>query len=124
VKSSFPNLNPLVLPNYTVPITVNTLNPWWLSGYFTLYCTFNLWIDAAGWGNDIYQKFRATFTFTTINAWSPFAQVIANYLGLSLYTRSDGRVDVMAQSREQALDVAQFFNKYPLQSHKHKEFMV
>ncbi len=40
VKCYFPNLIPSVLPEYNIKDI--ELEPWWISGYFTIYCHFQL----------------------------------------------------------------------------------
>lgn len=47
VKIYFPNLVPAVLPEYK--IDNEELDPWWISGYLTLYCNFNLAVLSGGW---------------------------------------------------------------------------
>lgn len=50
VMQAFPTLTPLTLPTYTLPVAVHAINPWWISGYLTLYGTFDLKIETSGWG--------------------------------------------------------------------------
>ena len=46
------------------------------------------------------------------------------YLGVSCYVRTDGRVDVMAQSNDEGLCIVSFFDEYPLQSYKHDQYLI
>lgn len=52
------------------------------------------------------------------------AKVIAEFLELSCYIRTNGRVDVQAQSKEQAINLMGYFDQYPLQSYKHAHYEV
>lgn len=126
VKQAFPALSPVTLPAYTVPVTVDTLSPWWLSGYLTLYCSFSLTIEAAGWKQDFYQKYRHRFavSFASLPNYELFASVIAQYLGLPYYIRMDGRIDVVAQSESEAHDLILFLDNYPLQSYKDEHYNI
>lgn len=124
-RRAFPDINPITLPQYICNITVSTLNPWWLSGYLTLYCSFRLNIDATGWGNSTFQKFQQSFSVSFDIVSLELAVVIAQYLGLSYYTRTDGsRVDVMTQSVTASISLGSFLTEYPLQSSKDQEFKV
>lgn len=123
VMEAFPSLTPVVLPAYNLP--VSSLNPWWISGYLTLYCSFALKIDAAGWGESVYNKFRHPFYFSFDSKNLPLANAIGAYLSLSVYVRGSGeRVDVMAQSTAEAESVIDFFDVYPLQSYKNDQYEV
>ncbi len=74
VMQAFPTLTPITLPDYVVTVTAETINPWWISGYLTLYCSFDLSVVSGSWGPTFYQKFRHSFDVSfKINA-LPFAQ--------------------------------------------------
>ena len=126
VKKDFPNIKPLLLPNYVNSINLNKIYPWWISGYLALYCSFKLQIYTGwGWGKQIYYKYRHQFIFSLDMESLPIAQVIASYLGISVYIRKNNlRVDVIAQSNEEVNQIVVFFNLYPLQSYKHAQFLV
>lgn len=51
IKTLFPNLVPEILPDFNIKEI--ELNPWWLSGYLTLYCNFTFSVLAGGWKQDI-----------------------------------------------------------------------
>jgi hypothetical protein len=125
-KQAFPSLTPISLPSYTVPVKLEDLNPWWVSGYLTLYCSFGLKIEAAGgWDKDIYNKFRHTFKVSFDNASLSLAHLIADFIGIPYYVRSDGeRVDVMAQSSQEVNNVVSFLDDYPLQSYKNAQYDI
>lgn len=125
VMQAFPNLIPITLPSYVVPVTAETINPWWISGYLTLYCSFGLSVTAGGWGSDYYRKFQHSFDVSFKIIALPLAQVISEYIGIQLYVRSDNlRVDVMSQSMEHAQNVIGFFDSYPLQSYKADQYAI
>lgn len=76
---AFPTLTPISLPSYVVPVTAYTINPWWISGYLTLYCSFSLSITGGGWKESVYNKFRHSFMFSFNIASLSLAQVIATF---------------------------------------------
>lgn len=124
VKNAFPLLSPLSLPAYTLPVAAEVINPWWLSGYLTLYCSFSLNLEAAGWKNEIYHKYRHRFTFSLQPDLTLLATAISQYLGIPMYIRGDGRIDIMAQSMEETFGIISFFEDYPLQSYKNSHFVI
>lgn len=125
VIKAFPSLTPIALPVYILPVNINIINPWWISGYLTLYCSFVLKIDTSGWGNSVYHKFRHIFNISFDTASVALAELLASYLGLSHYIRTDeARVDVMAQSAEEAYGLVLFMDNYPLQSYKNDKYLV
>lgn len=71
VVEYFPNLQPVSLPKYELSMTLEQLEGSWISGYLTVYCTFQAYIDIAGWKNDYYHKFRHTFSFSRDGAIRP-----------------------------------------------------
>lgn len=126
VINDFPHLKPLSLPAYEVPVTEDKLNPWWLSGYLTLYCSFSLFIeDNWGWEKDIYLKFRHRFSFSIDYEALPLAKILASFLGVSIITRKNlERVDIIAQSTEESQLIINFLNEFPLQSSKNEQYLV
>lgn len=124
VTQSFPSLVPLNLPAYTVPVVSEALNPWWLSGYMTLYCSFYLNLETVGWKLALYHKYRHRFTISFSPLWGGLATVISQYLCLPLYTRADGRVDVTARTYDEALALIEFLDGYPLQSSKYRQYEI
>lgn len=101
IMQAFPGLTLVSQPTNTLPITLTTINPWRISGYLTLYCTFTLKIEGVGWGKDedVYNKFRHLFSVGFDIKSLELAQLISSYIGISCYVRAyEQRVDVMAQS--------------------------
>lgn len=125
VARAFPGVDPIVLPKYTPRVARDTLNPWWLCGYLTLYCTFRLSIRGGGWGESVYNKFRHRFSFSMSLANLELGKMIRKYLEVAYYVRrQDKRVDIQSQTLEQRLRLVRFFSSYPLQSYKHSHFKV
>jgi len=123
VMQAFPSLTPMVLPTHTVTVTSNNINPWWISGYLTLYCSFILTIAGGGWGDSVYNRHMFTVSFTMLDF--ALAEVISSHIGLSLYVRTnEQRVDVMSQSMKEALNLIDFLDVYPLQSYKQEHYEV
>lgn len=85
---AFPTLTPISLPSYIVPVSVDTINPWWISGYLTLYCSFSLSVTGGGWKESVYNKFRHSFSFSFNILSLGLAQVIASFLLVSCYVRT------------------------------------
>jgi hypothetical protein len=125
VLEAFPDLTPITVPQHTLTIGSDTLNLWWLSGYLTLYCHFGLSIAGGGWGQSTYNKYRHSFNVSFDIIELPLAELICATLGLSLIKRSNGlRVDAQSRSLDQALNLTDFFDAYPLQSYKQEHFEV
>lgn len=52
-------------------------------------------------------------------------QLIAEHINANVYIRQNGkRVDVNAANRDSVLQVISLFEDFPLQSSKHKEFLI
>lgn len=125
VMESFPNLIPIQLPAYILPVNYNSINCWWISGYFTLYCTFSLRIERGGWKDSVYNKFRNDFSPGFNIDVLPLVKLLAEIFGCSYYLHSEGdRVILMAQSTKECDEICNFFKTYPLQSYKQKQFLV
>lgn len=125
VMQAFPNLTAIALPSYVLTVTKDMLNPWWINGYLTLYCSFDLKVLGAGWKESVYNKFRAVFSFSFKIENLPVAELISSYLGIRMHIRSDGtRVDAMGQSLDHGLNIINFMDNYPLQSYKHQHYEI
>ncbi len=125
VMESFPNLIPIQLPAYILPVNYNSINCWWISDYFTLYCTFSLRIERGGWKDFVYNKFRNDFSAGFNIDVLPLVKLLAEIFGCSYYLHSEGdRVILMAQSTKECDEICNFFKTYPLQSYKQKQFLV
>jgi hypothetical protein len=121
----FPSLIAAPLPQYIIPVTLETINPWWISGYITLYCSFSLKIDAAGWKENIYNKFRHIFIVGFDIKNLLICELVANYLGITFYIRENGqRVDMTAQSSNEVNSLIKFLDSYPLQSYKNDQYKI
>lgn len=117
-------VTPIAMPEYTPSVDANSIDRWWISGFFTLYCNFSLKLDSGYWNNAPYNKFRHVFSVSFDASLGVLAKIIADALDVSCYVRKDGRVDIMAQGLEEALRISLFFKSYPLQSYKQEQFDV
>ena len=124
VKNHFPTIVPAVLPDYDLKDVA--LEPWWLSGYLTIYCHFELNVLVEGWKLEMYYKLRHTFSFSRNIAELSLLNLIAEYLNAKTYVRSDGsRVDVNIASLDSCeYLIKHFFEKFPIQSSKHQEYLI
>lgn len=101
---------------------------WWISGFLTLYCNFELSANliAAAFGSDQYVRiFRHYFTVGFNITYLPLIKVIADTIGLNYYERKNHeRVDITAQALHEASNLCDFFDKYPPQSNKNAEYEI
>jgi len=125
VMEAFPTLTPLTLPVYNLPTPSHALNPWWISGFLTLYGSFDLKIETSGWGESVYHKFRHSFSVGFDIQSRALAEAMAGYLGLITYVRNgELRIDMFAQSTLEATNLISFLDELPLQSYKNSQFLV
>lgn len=123
VKLNFTNLIPSVLPEYNLEDIV--LEPYWISGYLTIYCNFQLVIMPKGWKLDIYYSLRHLFSFSRNIQELDILNLIAEYLGANVFVRKDGtRVDVNVSNLDACKNLIKFLDKHPLQSSKHQEYLI
>jgi LAGLIDADG endonuclease len=121
VKLYFPNLFTAVLPEYK--IDNEELDPWWISGYLTIYCNFNLSVYSEGWKLDIYNKLRHNFSFSRDISELIIIKLIAEYLEANVFIRTNiSHVNIA--SLENCEYLIKFLDKYPLQSRKHQEYLI
>jgi hypothetical protein len=64
VKTHFPDLKPALLPTYSLTISAEELSPWWISGYFTIYCNFGVDMNPHGLKNFYYDRVVPSFSFS------------------------------------------------------------
>lgn len=132
VKEHFPLIKAIALPDQSSTLHSNkealnskNLNSWWLCGYLTLYCNFEAYVTAAGWKNNIYSKLRYRLDISRDISDLNIMIVIADYFNTEIIYRSNGkRLDINIANLEGVLGVVRFFNKYPLQSSKHDQFLI
>jgi len=123
VKIYFPNLVPAVVPEYKIDNV--GLDPWWISGYLTIYCNFNLSVLSGGWKLDIYNKLRHTVSFSRNISELKIINLIAEYLEANVFIRTDvSRVDINIANLENCEYLIKFLDKYPFQSSKHQEYLI
>lgn len=123
IKSNFPNLLPVDLPEYLIKDI--KLESWWISGYLTIYCHFQLNVLVEGWKLEMYYKLRHTFAFSRDISELNILNLIAEHLEAKIFIRTDGnRVDVNIARLDTCLFLIKFFDKYPLQSSKHQEYLI
>ena len=112
VIASFPNLIAIALPAYICPVTFNTINPWWINGFYIVVSAFT---DNNKLFQAITNKYWHVFSVGFNIEMLPLVEVIADYINITFYIRSNGlRVDLMAQSDIECKDVISFFQSYPM----------
>lgn len=95
VQTHFPSLKPAVLPSYSLSISPNELSEWWISGYFTIYCNFNVKMDPQGLRNFYYDRVVPSFNFSRSIDELSIISLLASYFEATVHQRSDGsRADV------------------------------
>lgn len=127
VMSHFPNLVAAALPDYKTLLSLRGehLENWWVSGYLTLYCNFQLDVLSEGWKLEIYHKLRHLFSLSRDISELYIIKLIAEHLGANVFIRKDGnRVDVNISNLESCMYLIRFLDMYPLQSSKHHEFLI
>ena len=75
VKTHFPDLKPALLPTYSLTILPEELSPWWISGYFTIYCNF---------GDD---RVVPSFNFSRSIIELPIITLLASYFGVTVHLK-------------------------------------
>lgn len=125
VMQAYPTLTPITLPSVVMPVTKETIDPWWVSGYLTLYCSFGANIAMGHWPHGVTYKYQHKFLFSFDIVNLALAELLADFLGISCYIRqNEDRVDVMAQNTEEVESVMAFLDKYPLQSYKNEQYQA
>jgi hypothetical protein len=73
----------------------------------------------------MYHKLRHTFSFSRDISELNIMILIAEYLEAKTFVRAnDSRVDVNIASLDACENLIHFFNRYPLQSSKHQEYLI
>ena len=112
------------MPEYKIKEYVD-LEPWWINGYLTIYCHFELNVLVEGWKLEMYYKLRHKFSFSRDISELKIIKLIAEYLEAKTYVRTDGsHVDVNIVRLDTCEYLIKFFDKYPLQSSKHQEYLI
>lgn len=117
------------IPIYECPVTSSTIEIWWISGFFTQYCSFTLSADivaGAFGGDEYYRYFCHQFSVGFNIECLCLVKIISEVLDIVYYVRKNGeRVDLKAQSYYEAVNLIEFFQLYPLQSNKqHAAFEI
>lgn len=63
VAEHFPNIQPVLLPQ--LKLDVEQLEGSWISGYLTVYCTFQAYVNFSGWKDDSRREFKHIFSFSS-----------------------------------------------------------
>lgn len=114
----FPDLTPAILPSYNLSILPHQLSPYWISGYFTIYCTFDCVIDTTSeLKNKIYNKAVPYFTFSRSGE-KELMRLLSIYFSGNLKFRDNNRVDVVVSGTSSCMVVTRLFLAYPLSAPK------
>lgn len=125
VKTHFPELKPALLPSYSLDISPNELSQWWISGYFSIYCNFNVQLDPHTLRVSYYDRVVPSFNFSRNIKELPLISLLASYFEVTAHPRSDGsRADVNIYSIKSCIEVVNLFESFPLLSCKQYEFSV
>lgn len=125
VKTHFPDLKPATLPSYSLNISSEELSEWWISGYFTLYCNFNVDMNPHGFNIAYYDRVVPSFSFSRDIKELPIITLLASYFGVTPNLRSDGlRADVNIYGYNRAIKIVDLFDSFPLLSCKQEEFLI
>lgn len=125
VSTHFPELKAALLPAYSLSLSPNDLSGWWISGYFTIYCNFNVQLDPHGLRNSYYDRIVPSFNFSRSTQEFPIISLLASYFEATANQRSDGsRADVNIYAIKSCSEVVYHFESFPLLSCKQDEFNV
>ncbi len=114
---------PANLPEYT--LNGADLNPWWLSGYLTIYCHFELGVYAGQWYLEVYNKLRHSFSISRDIYELNFINLIGEYLGAKVYIRTEHqRVDLYISSLSDCQVLINLLETYSLQSSNQQEYLI
>lgn len=123
IKSYFPELAPANFTEYKLEVA--EWNPWWLSGYLTIYCHFELAVYAGHWYLEVYNKLRHSFSISRDISELKLINLIGEYLGAKVYIRTENkRVDLNISSLPDCQVLIKFLDTYPLQSSKQQEYLI
>lgn len=78
-KTHFPNYKPAKLPSYSLNISPEELSNWWVSGYFSMYCNFNVDLNPHGLKNSYYYRVVPSFNFSRNIAELPLLTLLECY---------------------------------------------
>jgi len=87
VKTHFPDLKPALLPTYSLTILPEELSPWWISGYFTIYCNFGVDMNPHGLKNSYYDRVVPSFNFSRSIIELPIITLLASYFGVTVHLK-------------------------------------
>jgi hypothetical protein len=122
VMEIYPDLIPEIKPAYTIP--KGELSEYWLSGYFCIYCNFNVNVNPHGWKNTYYNRVVTSFNFSRTIEELPLMELIAYYFNVIPNIRSNElRVDVNVYGLEKSKLIVDLFTSFPLISVKQREFI-
>lgn len=119
IKRYFPDRTRRTLPEYNPPLS---LNPWWISGYLTVYGSFSGNMVIRGRTNRSLTKYpRYRHQFSVKISWIdlPIRKLIADRLDISFYVSTiEKTVSLSAQSDRECQRLYWFLCDYPLQGPK------
>lgn len=122
VKEIYPNLIPAIKSTYIKP--KGELYEYWLSGYFCMYCNFNVDVNPHGWKNTYYNRVVPSFNFSRTIEELPLMELIASYFNVTPNIRSNKlRVDVNVYGLDKLKIIMDLFSSFPLIGVKQREFV-
>ena len=124
VVADFPELISIEKPTYIKP-SLDDLSEWWISGYFSIYCNFNVDMNPHGFKESIYHRVVPSFNFSRNIKESFLIELLASYFDVNFNLRSNNlRIDVNVYGLQKLESIIHLFNNFPLSSCKQKEFII
>lgn len=123
VMKDFPFLIPAEKPICTKPML--ELSEYWLSGYFSIYCNFNVDVNPHGLKESYYNRVVPSFNFSRNIEELFLMELLASYSEVIPNIRSNNlRVDVNVYGLDKLNRIVDLFTMFPLHSLKQKEFII
>jgi len=107
-----PSLVTAVLPPYVVPTVIN---PWWISGFLSVYSSFTGRHTMESWRGYMISKWKHAFTVGFDIRNLEIAKLISRTLNIAYYITTDStRVNISAQTDDECVRVFNFLSNHPL----------
>jgi len=123
VMKHFPSLKPAIKPEYS--FSSIQLSEYWISGYLSIYCNFQVNTDPHGFKESYYNRVVPSFNFSRKKEELILMELLSSYFSVTPNIRSNGlRIDVNVYSLDKLRTVVDLFTSFPLSTPKQKEFNV
>jgi len=123
VMKQFANLKPAIKPEYSISSV--ELTEYWISGYFSIYCNFQVNVDPHGFKESYYNRVVPSFNFSRKKEELMLMELLSSYFSVTPNIRSNGlRIDVNVYSLSKLRTVIALFTSFPLSTPKQREFKI